>query len=64
MNEKPLLQRLLVAAFILALSMWLIKQAVCLLLGVWQVLLIGLLVALVVTLIGIVAWRFWRNRRW
>jgi hypothetical protein len=60
MSEKPLLQRLLAAAAMLALSMWLVKMAVCLLAEVWWV----LAIAGVATTIGILAWRFWRSRRW
>jgi hypothetical protein len=59
-NEpKRLIARIVECAVLLALSVFLIKLAVCWLMEIWWVLLI--IAAVVVA--GIIGWQIWKNKR-
>ena len=60
MSEKPFLKRLLQATLIIAVSMCLIRLAICLFLQVWWVL--AIIAALAI--LAIFGYRLWRNKHW
>jgi hypothetical protein len=60
MNEKPFLTKLLIAALTIAASVWLVHWAAHLLMEVWWV----LAIVAILVILGLFAYRLWRNRRW
>jgi len=57
-KTKGPLMTILEAAAIFALSMFLLRLGICYLSQIWWV----LLILVVLTVVGIIGWRWWKNR--